>query len=82
MLSVLEGGAYQTIERFEVTSANYLHAVDARKHRFVRKRIIISSLVKSIFQLEPRSTEGVASLRDLHDDSLKNQIRALEAGTG
>ena len=76
--SALEGVAYHTIEGFEVTSANYHHAVDALKHRFGRKRIIISSLVKSIVQLEPRSNEGVASLLDLHD-TLKNRIRALQA---
>ena len=76
--SALEGVAYHTIEGFEVTSANYHHAVDALKRRFGRKRIIISSLVKSIVQLEPRSNEGVASLRDLHD-TLKNRIRALQA---
>ena len=39
--SALEGVAYHTIEGFEVTSANYHHAVDALKHRFGRKRIII-----------------------------------------
>ncbi|XP_068750876.1 uncharacterized protein [Montipora capricornis] len=76
--SVLEGVAYHTIEGFEVTSANYQHAVDALKHRFGRKRIIISSLVKSIVQLEQRSNKGVESLQDLHD-TLKNRIRALEA---
>ena len=76
--SVLEGVAYHTMEEFEVTSANCQHAVDALKHRFGRKRIIISSLVKSIVQLEPRSNKGVESLQDLHD-TLKNRIRALEA---
>ena len=76
--SVLEGIAYQTIEGFEVTSAKYHHAVDALKHWFGRKRIIISSLVKSVVQLEPRSNKGAASLRGLHD-TLKNRIRALEA---
>ena len=76
--SVLEGVAYHTIEGFEVTSANYQLAVDALKHRFGRKRIIFSSLIKSIVQLEPRSKRGVESLRDLHD-TLKNRIRALEA---
>lgn len=76
--SVLEGVAYHTIEGFEVTSGNYQHAVDALKDRFGRKRIIISSLVKSIVQLEPRSNNGVQSLQDLHD-TLKNWIRALEA---
>ena len=40
--------------------------------------LIISSLVESIVQLEPRSNKGAASLRDLHD-TLKNRIRALEA---
>ena len=73
--SVLEGFAYHTIEGFEVTSANYQHAVDALKHRFGRKRIIISSLVKSIVQLEPRPNKGVESLRDLRD----TRIRTLEA---
>lgn len=77
LCSVLEGIAYHTIGGFEVTSANYQHAVDALKHRFGRKRIIISSLVKSIIQL-PRSNEGVEFLRDLHN-TLKNRIRALEA---
>ena len=76
--TVLEGIAYQTIDGFEVTSAKYHHAVDALKHRFGRKRIIISSLVKSVVQLKPRSNNGAASLRDLHD-TLKNRIRALEA---
>ena len=76
--SVLEGIAYRTIEGFEVTSANYHHAVDDLKHRFGRKRIIISSLVKSVVQLEPRSNKAAASLRDLHD-TLKNRIKALEA---
>ena len=71
--SALEGVAYHTIEGFEVTSANYHHTVDALKHRFGRKRIIISSLVKSIVQLEPRSNEGVASLRDLHDTQKPNK---------
>ncbi|PFX31375.1 hypothetical protein AWC38_SpisGene3829 [Stylophora pistillata] len=33
--SVLEEIAYHTIEEFEVTSANYQHAVDTLKHRFV-----------------------------------------------
>ena len=75
--SVLEGAAYHTIEGFEITSAIYQHAV-ALKHRFVRKRIIISSLVKSIVQLKPRSNKGVESLRDLHDTP-KTRIRALEA---
>ena len=63
---------------FEVNSGYYQHAVDALKHRFGRKRIIISSLVKSIVQLEPRLNKGVESLRDLHD-TLKKRIRALEA---
>ena len=77
-MPILDGVAYQTIEGFEVTSAKYHHAVDALKHRFGRERIIISSLVESVVQLEPRSNKGAASLRDLHD-TLKNRIKALEA---
>ena len=76
--SVLDGVAYHTIEGFEVTSANYHHAVDALKYRYVRKRIIISSLVKSIVQLEVRSDVEAEALRELHD-TLKNRIRALDA---
>ena len=76
--SVLDGVAYQTIKGFEVTSANYHHAVDALKYHYGRKRIIISSLVKSIVQLEVRSDVEVEALRELHD-TLKNRIRALDA---
>ena len=50
----------------------------ALKYRYGRKRIIISSLVKSIVQLETRSNVEVESLRELHD-TLKNRIRALDA---
>jgi hypothetical protein len=75
--SVLGGVAYQTIDGFEVTGANYNHAVDTLKHRFGRKRLVISSLVKSIIKFEPRADAEAASLRELHD-TLKNRIRALE----
>ena len=44
----------------------------------VGKRIIISSLVKSIVQLEVRSHVEVEAPRELHD-TLKNRIRALDA---
>ena len=50
----------------------------ALKYRYGRKRIIISSLVKSIVQLETRSNVEVESIRELHD-TLKNRIRALDA---
>ena len=65
--SAFDGVAYQTIEGFEVTSANYHHPIEALKYRYGRKRIIISSLVKSIVQLETRSNVEVESLRELHD---------------
>jgi len=39
--SALDGVAYQTIEGFEVTSANYHRAIEALKYRYGRKRIII-----------------------------------------
>ena len=61
-----------------MTSANYHHAIEALKYRYGRKRIIISSPVKSIVQLETRSNVEVESLRELHD-TLKNRIRALDA---
>ena len=61
-----------------MTSENYHHAGDALKYRYGRKRIIISSLVKSIVQLEVRSDVEVEALRELHD-TLKNRIRALDA---
>ena len=76
--SVLEGVPYHTVEGFEVTSANYHHAVDALKYHFGRKRIITSSLVKPIVQLKPRLKTTAASLQDLRD-TLKNRIRVLEA---
>ena len=76
--SVLDGVAYQTVEGFEVTSANYHQAVDALKYRYGRRGIIISSLAKSIVQLGVRSDVEVEALRELHD-TLKNRIRALDA---
>ena len=75
-------GCLHTIEGFEVTSANYHHAVDTLKHRFGRKRIITLPLVKSIIvQLQPRINTRAASLRDLHN-TVKNLIRALPGGPG
>lgn len=57
--SVLEGVVYHTIGEFEVTSANYQHALDALKHRFCKKKIIISSMVKSVIHLESQGqTKG------------------------
>ena len=68
----------QTVEGFEVTGANYKPAVEALKHRYGRKRIIISSLIKSVINLEPTSSLSARALRELHD-TLKNRTRALEA---
>jgi len=76
--SVLDGVAYHTIEGFEVTSANYHYAVNALKYCYGRKGIIITSLVKSIAQLEVRSDVEAEALRELHD-TLKTRIRALDA---
>ena len=50
--SVLTGNALQTIEGFEVTGANYQPAVECLKHRYGRKRVVISSLVKSVVQMD------------------------------
>ena len=71
------GVAYQTIEGFEITGANYSHAVDTLKHRYSRKRLVISSLVKSIIKFEPKANMQAASLHELHH-TLKHRIRALE----
>ena len=76
--SVLDGVAYHTIEGFEVTSANYHQAVDALKYHYGRKRIIISSQIKSIVQLDVGSPVEAEALRELHD-TLKNRMRALNA---
>ena len=64
-------------EGFEVTAANYEHAVAAILQRFGRKRIIVASLVKSIIKLEMKEKVNAASLRDLHH-TLQHRIRALE----
>ena len=76
--SVLTGNALQTIEGFEVTGANYQLAVECLKHRYGRKRVVISSLVKSVVQMDAKSVVTAPSLRDLYD-TLKNRTRALEA---
>ena len=75
--SVLTGNALQTIG-FEVTGANYQLAVECLKHRYGRKRVVISSLVKSVVQMDAKSAVTAPSLRDLYD-TLKNRTRALEA---
>ena len=76
--SVLTGNALQTIEGFEVTGANYQPAVECLKHRYGRKRVVISSPVKSVVQMDAKSVVTAPSLRDLYD-TLKNRTRALEA---
>ena len=76
--STLKGTVFKTIDGFEVTAANYNHAIQAILHRYGRKRIVVSSLVKSIIKIELQEKLNAASLRDLHD-TLLNRIRALEA---
>lgn len=76
--SVLTGNAMQSIEGFEVTGANYQPAVECLKHRYGRKRVVISSLVKSVIKMDAKSVVTASSLRDLYD-TLKNRTRALEA---
>ena len=73
--SILKGSALHAIEGFEVTAANYEHAVAAILHQFGRKTIIVASLVKSIIKLEMKEKVSAASLRDLQD-TLQNRIRA------
>ncbi|XP_067041143.1 uncharacterized protein [Acropora muricata] len=73
--SVLNGNALQTTEGFEVTGANYQPAVECLKHRYGRRRVVISSLVKSVVQMDAKSVVTAPSLRD----TLKNRTRALEA---
>ena len=70
--STLKGSALHAIKGFEVTVANYKHAVAAILHRFGRKRIIVASLVKSIIKLEMKEIVNAASLRDLHDTFSKS----------
>ena len=76
--SALKETALKTIDGFEVTAANYNHAIQAILHRYGRKRIIVSSLVKSIIRIELQGKLNAASLHDLHDTPL-NRIQALEA---
>ena len=56
--SVLTGNAMQTIEGFEVTGANYQPAVVALSTGIKKKRVIISSLVKSIFKIDAKSSSN------------------------
>jgi len=50
--SVLTGNALQFVEGFEVTVTNYQPAVEGLKHRYGRKRVFISSLVKSVIKVD------------------------------
>ena len=76
--SVLIGSALQTIEGFEATGANYQAAVHCLQHRYGSKRMIISSLVKSVIQMDAKSAVTASALRDLYD-TFMNRARALEA---
>ena len=76
--SVLSGNALQTIRGFEVTGTSYQPAVECLKHRYGGKRVVISSLVKSVVQMDAKSVVTAPSLRDLYH-TLKNRTRALEA---
>ena len=64
--SGLSGNAQQVVEGFEVTGANYQPAVECLKHRYGRKRVIISSIVRSITKMDAKSTVSASSLRDLY----------------
>ena len=61
-----------------MTGASYQPAVECLKHRYGRRRVVISSLVKSVVQMDAKSVVTAPSLRDLYD-TLKNRTRALEA---
>ena len=70
--SVLSKNVLQIIEGFEVTGANYKPAFKCLKHRYGRKPVIISSIVKSVIKMDAKP------LRDLYDE-LKHRTRVLEA---
>ncbi|XP_068756894.1 uncharacterized protein [Montipora capricornis] len=76
--SVLTGNALKAMDGYEVTGANYEAAVECLKHRYGRKRMIISFLVKSVIKMDARSVVNASSLRDLYD-TFMNRTRALEA---
>jgi len=76
--SVLTGSALQTIQGFEVTGANYQAAVNCLQHNYGRKRMIISSLVQYVIQVDAKSAVSASALRDLYD-TFVNRARALEA---
>ena len=75
---MLTGNTLQTIEGFEVTGTNYQQVVECLKHRYGRKRVVTSSLVKSVIKMDAKSSVSASLLRDLYD-TLKNRTRALEA---
>ncbi len=56
--------------------AKYQPAVQCLKHRYERK-LVMSSLVKSVNKMDAKPVVTVSSLRDLYD-TLKNRTRALE----
>ena len=76
--SVLTGNALKAIDGFEVTGANYVAAVECLRHRYGKKRMIISFLVKSVIKMDAKSVFNASSLRDLYDIFM-NRTRALEA---
>ena len=57
----------QTIEGFEVTGANYQPAVGYLKHIYGIKRVVISSLVKSVVHMDSKTVVTAPYLCDLYD---------------
>ena len=75
--SVLTVNALQTIEGLEVTGANHPPAIDCLKQMYGTKRVIVTSVVKSVIKVDAKSSVSASLLRDLYD-TLKNRTRALE----
>eukprot|EP00112_Aurelia_sp_Birch-Aquarium-sp1_P003222 Seg1359.14 transcript_id=Seg1359.14/GoldUCD/mRNA.D3Y31 product="hypothetical protein" protein_id=Seg1359.14/GoldUCD/D3Y31 len=73
----VKGSARKVIEYIEVTSPNYLKAIDALKKRYGRQRLVVEHLVESILNIEKRERVTAQSLRYLYD-TLVNRYHTLE----
>eukprot|EP00112_Aurelia_sp_Birch-Aquarium-sp1_P023280 Seg6870.2 transcript_id=Seg6870.2/GoldUCD/mRNA.D3Y31 product="hypothetical protein" protein_id=Seg6870.2/GoldUCD/D3Y31 len=62
----VKGSARKAIEYIEVTSSNYLKAIDALKKRYGRQRLVVEHLVESILNIEKRERVTAQSLRYFH----------------
>ena len=78
---LLRGEALRSIQGLSLTQENYEAAWDLLIHRYGRKNLVVSSLMRQMTALKPCGDNDTKSLRALLD-KISSSIRALDALRG